>query len=226
MTRPLSVPLSTERLRAAWADLNARYFRAALPPIAIVWSRRLTASAALFTSLAGPRTPAPAQPAEAFTRRTIRLSLPLLRDQSEREILATLAHEMIHQWQFDVLKRRPNHGPDFRRKMAELNRDGWGITISHTLDEAVQALAKYKWRCRQCGLLYQRQRRTIRPRRHRCGTCMGSLVEISSLQENPSVPHRNELTPPDLTPQVPPRPGRRKSSAGPVVQLNLNFSAL
>jgi predicted SprT family Zn-dependent metalloprotease len=108
--------------------------------------------------------------------------LPLLRDQSEHEIMGTLAHEMIHQWQFDVLKRRPNHGPDFRRMMRTMNRDGLDITISHALDNAVRSLAKFAWRCRECGRDYHRQRRTIRPSRHRCGACRGRLKEVSPME--------------------------------------------
>jgi predicted SprT family Zn-dependent metalloprotease len=100
--------------------------------------------------------------------------------QADQEFLGTLAHEMIHQWQFDILKRRPNHGPDFRRKMVEMNRAGLGVTISHALDETVQALAKYVWRCLGCGMVYHRQRRTIRPSRHRCGCCCGALQELMS----------------------------------------------
>ena len=55
--------------------------------------------------------------------------------------MTTLAHEMIHQWQYDILKRRPNHGQDFRRMMARMNLDGLGITIYHSLGKAVTALA-------------------------------------------------------------------------------------
>ncbi|MDE3118233.1 MAG: SprT-like domain-containing protein [Nitrospirota bacterium] len=160
--------------------MNLRYFDGGLPPIEIVWSRRLTASAGLFVSHGGPR----ALPA-GLRRRRIRLSAPLLRDGSpvaEREVLATLAHEMIHQWQFDILKRRPNHGPDFRRKMEDMNRAGLGVTVRHDLTEAVQRLAKYAWRCLDCGRTYERQRRTIEPRRHRCGSCRGALGEISPAQ--------------------------------------------
>ncbi|MEW6543969.1 MAG: SprT-like domain-containing protein [Nitrospirota bacterium] len=165
-----------DRLRAFWADLNARYFRNVLPPIEIGWSDRLTASAGMFSSRSGPRCPDPAG------RRCIRLSVPLLHDQPEAELLGTLAHEMIHQWQFDVLKRRPNHGPDFLRKMAEMNRDGLGITVRHSLDEAVAKLAAYAWRCLACGQVYRRQRRTIRPSRHRCGACLGTLAEVRPAQ--------------------------------------------
>jgi predicted SprT family Zn-dependent metalloprotease len=131
----------------------------------------------MFVSRVGPRTPE-----AGSARRCIRLSVPLLQHPSratEQELLGTLAHEMIHQWQFDILKRRPNHGPDFRRKMVEMNRKGLGVTISHALDEAVLALAKYAWRCLGCGKVYQRQRRTIRPSRHRCGCCRGALRLLS-----------------------------------------------
>ena len=86
---------------------------------------------------------------------------------------------MIHQWQFDVLKRRPNHGPDFLRKMTEMNRDGTlAITIYHSLQKEVLALARFAWRCRECGRVYRRQRKTIEPRHHQCGSCRGALQEL------------------------------------------------
>ena len=94
------------------------------------------------------------------------LSAPLLRDQSKEEIIRTLAHEMIHQWQYDVKKRWPNHGPDFQEVMARMNRDGLGITVRHSLNEQVDRLTRYAWQCRDCGMTYRRQRRTISPARH------------------------------------------------------------
>ena len=170
-------PISSHDLQAAWSSFNARYFDASLPPIAIHWSRRLTASAGMFVSHVGPRTRM--TDGHRQTVRLIRLSVPLLAGQSETEILGTLAHEMIHQWQFDRLKRRPNHGADFRRIMAAMNRDGLHITIRHSLDEAVDRLARYHWRCQKCGRDYRRHRKTIRPSRHRCGACLGHLRELS-----------------------------------------------
>ena len=99
--------------------------------------------------------------------------------------MTTLAHEMIHQWQYDILKRRPNHGQDFRRMMARMNLDGLGITIYHSLGKEVTALAKYAWRCQQCGSIYRRQRRTIQPRRHLCGACRGPLRECAVVPDEP-----------------------------------------
>src|SRR3982751_4026138 len=102
--------LSSEQLQTHWRALNARFFADQLPPIVIVWSRRLTASVGMFVSRGGPKTPLLAH--SARPRREIRLSLPLLERlahrtaYAEQELRNTLAHEMIHQWQFDILKRR------------------------------------------------------------------------------------------------------------------------
>lgn len=178
--------LSTEELQARWRELNARYFSGMLPPITIVWSRRLTASIGMFVSRGGPRSPHSDGPGRS--RREIRLSRPLLERLADRtafaeqELLNTLAHEMIHQWQFDVLKRRPNHGMDFLRKMTEMNRSGEvAITTYHSLQKEVLALSRFAWRCRDCGHVYRRQRRTIEPKRHHCGHCSGSLQELPVL---------------------------------------------
>lgn len=186
--------LTPEYLQATWADLNGRYFRQALPPIRILWSSRLTASMGLFYSRFGPRSRAagggPADP----DRRVIRLSLPLFRQlyanrlPGDRELISTLAHEMIHQWQYDILKRRPNHGADFRRMMHRMNQDWLGITVYHSLDKEVDSFARYAWRCQQCGYLYRRQRRTIQPRRHQCGACRGALKELKPSEAGPDLP--------------------------------------
>jgi predicted SprT family Zn-dependent metalloprotease len=162
-----------EELQARWAELNARYFDSRLPPIAIVCSRRLTSSAGMFRAKHGPR----AQQALTHENdRAIRLSVPLLASEPATEVIGTLAHEMIHQWQYDVLKKRVNHGADFHRMMATMNRDGMHITVKHDLD-GVEAFLKYSWQCETCGHTYRRQRRTIK-KKHRCGKCRGQLNEI------------------------------------------------
>jgi predicted SprT family Zn-dependent metalloprotease len=206
-----TAPVTLERLRAHWTDLNTRYFGGGLPSIEIVWSARLTSSAGMFVSHAGPRSRDDGHDGRA--RRLIRLSTPLLQNLSERELLTTLAHEMIHQWQFDVRKRRPDHGPDFLEKMDAMNRDGLKITIHHTLDEEVSAFMTYAWRCLECGQDYQRQRRTIRPKDHRCGACRGPLGEVlpGKLQRK-----RRRIRPQHRSVQYRP---------SPFVQLELPFTA-
>ncbi|MCP9441720.1 MAG: SprT-like domain-containing protein [Nitrospira sp.] len=199
--RPLSPSDSFSRnvLQQEWTRLNHRYFADLLPPISIIWSRRLTSSVGMFASRGGPRT---RLPGPAFSHREIRLSLPLFErlaartQYMEQELLNTLAHEMIHQWQFDVLKRRPNHGPDFLRKMTEMNRSGEvAVTIYHSLQPEVLSLVRFAWRCRTCGRIYQRQRNTIDPRRHHCGICRGTLDELCNEDAARHSPIRSNGTP-------------------------------
>ncbi len=179
MESPIPIPPSDRDLQALWARYNEQYFSGALTPIPIVWSARLTSSVGMFVSRTGPRCPPERAAAAGTDRRCIRLSSKLLKQPGrEREIALTLAHEMIHQWQYDVLKRRPNHGPDFRRMMDRMNEDGLGVTLYHALGRDVDALARYVWRCEHCGYLYRRQRRTIRPHMHYCGACQGPLSEL------------------------------------------------
>ena len=178
---------SSEPLLTIWADFNSRYFRGALLPIRIVWSRRLTSSAGMFVCRTGPRHANAGATDDHSRRRCIKLSAVLLQGNQphqDHETQMTLAHEMIHQWQYDILKRRPNHGVDFRRMMARMNEQGLGITIYHSLGTQVTALAKYAWRCQQCGSIYRRQRRTIQPRRHSCGACRGLLRELAVLEDD------------------------------------------
>jgi predicted SprT family Zn-dependent metalloprotease len=202
MIRP-SPPLTSPELIDIWNDLNARYFDGVLPPVAIVWSARLTSSVGMFVSRTGPRSSWRDTSLPHAAKREIRLSAPLLAPLMARsafgrnELVNTVAHEMIHQWQYDVLKRRPNHGSDFLRKMREMNRDGMvAVTVYHTLKTEVQALSRFAWRCGRCGRIYRRQRRTIQPRRHHCGSCRGSLQEVPSEDlPNPSAENHGTTSP-------------------------------
>lgn len=204
---PLDVPLSAEGLRSIWQALNASYFQQRLPAIEIQWSTRLTSSAGLFLSQTGPRTSRVAPEERHGKGRVIRLSVPLLRGRPLADIRTILAHEMIHQWQFDVKKWCPSHGREFRRIMALMNADGLEITIYHTLGE--EAIAKFTWRCVRCGHVYHRQRNTLSTKRHRCGWCRGLLQEISG---TPSLMR---------TPQETVRPQPLKGSGS--IQLTFDF---
>ena len=175
---PITIPLSVEQLQTIWQALNELYFGNRLPSIEIQWSTRLTASAGLFRSRTGPRTSRVAPEERHGKGRVIRLSVPLLSGQSFEEIRGTLAHEMIHQWQFDVKKCCPSHGREFRRVMALMNADGLGITIYHTLAAEAPSSPKFTWRCAWCGHAYHRQRHTLSTKRHRCGWCRGPLQEM------------------------------------------------
>ncbi|MDT3778618.1 SprT-like domain-containing protein [Nitrospira sp. MA-1] len=161
-----------------WQRLAHDFFENRLPRISIEWSTRLTASAGLFVSQIGPRSWWASREYRQGAARVIRLSAPLLRDQPEEELKRTLAHEMIHQWQFDIRKHRPSHGAEFREMMHRMNAAGLGVTVRHQLNVAVQRHHRYAWQCLQCGMAYHRQRRTIIPARHICSRCRGRLIEV------------------------------------------------
>jgi predicted SprT family Zn-dependent metalloprotease len=165
-----------------WRDLACRFFENRLPAITIEWSSRLTASAGLFVSQVGPRSRWVSSAYRHGAARVIRLSAPLLRGEPEAELQGTLAHEMIHQWEFDIRKRRPSHGQTFREMMDRMNEAGLGITIRHQLNKTVETLNRYAWECVRCGMAYHRQRRTIMPARHLCSRCRGALVEVPLIQ--------------------------------------------
>ena len=222
----LSLLISSEGLQARWQHLNARYFAGSLAPIEIVWSQRLTASVGMFTCHEGPKTFY--APGVTNGRREIRLSLPLFEQlaartpYAEQELLNTLAHEMIHQWQFDVLRRRPDHGLEFLRKMTQMNRSGEvAVTTYHSLEKEVVALSKFAWRCRDCGRLYRRHRRTIQPKRHHCGVCRGQLQELVSptqLVEDRPTPYPSY--PLDLLPRSPKPAGLGRAPEQLTLDLN------
>lgn len=222
MTFPFHLPScslpSSEKIQHLWQELADRYFEARLPLISIVWSPRLTASAGMFVSRLGPRNRSVPVAVRQGASRVIRLSAPLLRGQPLEEVVRTLAHEMIHQWQFDIRQRRPDHGRDFLSMMHRMNQDGLGVSLYHHLDEAVQAWNRYAWRCVQCGYEYQRQRRTIRPKRHRCGQCGGQLEEsnlnVAGLQVTVEPKPSRELVPPSQ---------EKKSQTQDIGQLTLPF---
>ena len=96
-----SPPVTSQHLTQMWSALNERYFGGLLPPIDLVWSRRLTSSVGLFVTRRGPRPQIDRDGLRPPTRREIRLSLPLLQqvvqqsEYGEQEIRSTLAHEMI-----------------------------------------------------------------------------------------------------------------------------------
>jgi hypothetical protein len=79
------------------------------------------------------------------------------------------------------------------RKMTQMNRSGEvAVTTYHSLEKEVMALSKFAWRCRDCGRLYRRHRRTIQPKHHHCGACRGPLEELVSptqLIEDRSTPY-------------------------------------
>lgn len=80
----------------------------------------------------------------------IRLSEPLLKLRSRKDLVETLLHEMIHAWNFvrGVLEENGGHGQNFLAKMHEINRQaGTNISVYHTFRDEVEIYKKHWWRC-------------------------------------------------------------------------------
>lgn len=56
-------------------------------------------------------------------------------DRSEYTYCNTILHEMIHVYQYQVLNVCDGHGDSFTKKMKEINKYGWEISIKETTDE-------------------------------------------------------------------------------------------
>ena len=117
--RPTTTPRRPHRPRAEDAELlralvewhgryNAEHFGGRLRPVAVRISRRMRSRLGHYTAA----TPA-GDPAE------IAIGLAHLRRHGWEEVLHTLLHEMVHQWQ-DETGRAIDHGAGFRAKAREV----------------------------------------------------------------------------------------------------------
>lgn len=144
----------------------------------------MTSSLGVFVGYRGASLSVPPGEKGRVERCLIRLSSPLFQNLSATPLLAdtalheTIAHEMIHQWQFQVLHKTPNHGTTFRQLMHQMNAAGLAVSVYHRYAVHTRRLIRFVWACQACGLQYPRQRKSIDPRHHRCGRCRGMLVQI------------------------------------------------
>lgn len=80
----------------------------------------------------------------------IRLSEPLLKLRSRKDLVETLLHEMIHAWNFirGISEENGGHGRNFLGKMHEINKlAGTNISVYHTFHDEVNLYKKHWWRC-------------------------------------------------------------------------------
>tara|TARA_Y100001968_G_C19255255_1_gene666464 strand:- start:218 stop:766 length:549 start_codon:yes stop_codon:yes gene_type:complete len=61
------------------------------------------------------------------------LSKPVLENLPQKALMSTLCHEMIHAWIDLVLKVEEAHGPNFHKRMAEINasQSDFHVTVRH-----------------------------------------------------------------------------------------------
>lgn len=121
-----------------FAVYNDLYFEGKLGCVRLEWSKRMTTCAGIFYTKS--------------TEYIIRLSEPLLKFRTIKEIKETLLHEMIHAWvqieRLDQSDDRSGHGYNFKTKMYDINKStGFNITVYHTFHDEVDYYKKHVWRC-------------------------------------------------------------------------------
>ena len=84
----------------------------------------------------------------------MRLSHPLLKYRSNNELYETLLHELIHGWIWLTKTRkernigRDGHGPDFIKKMNEINAEtGLQLSVYHKFRDEVYKAQEHVWLC-------------------------------------------------------------------------------
>ncbi len=94
------------------------------------------------------------------TKREIVLSKPLLRLLPTNAVESTLCHEMIHAWVDIVLGIEEGHGPNFLRRMHEINssQNEFTVSVRHRFPVPKEA-PKWLAVCRSCGFRVHYRRR-------------------------------------------------------------------
>lgn len=121
-------------------NFNIKFFNGKLGCVELEWSKRMYQCAGI-----------------CYSRRSrgqmscvIRLSEPLLKLRSRKELIETLLHEMIHAFNFirGIMEANGGHGQNFIAKMQEINRiAGTNISVYHSFHDEVELYKKHWWRC-------------------------------------------------------------------------------
>jgi len=87
------------------------------------------------------------------------LSKPVLENLPEKALMSTLCHEMIHAWIDLVLKVEESHGPNFYKRMAEINssQSDFQVTVRHSFPTA-KTTPKWLATCPLCRKSFRYRR--------------------------------------------------------------------
>ena len=136
--------------------LNRQYFQnslveRAVPRVSVRWSDgRMRTTAGLYkrkTNFFGVKAG------------EIILSRPVLENLPEKALISTLCHEMIHAWIDLVLKVEEVHGPNFMKRMAEINssQTDFQVTVRHSFPVS-KKIPKWVATCPSCKRSFSYQR--------------------------------------------------------------------
>ncbi|KAL5281369.1 SPRTN family protein [Megaselia abdita] len=130
----------TPDVHSLFGAFNSKFFQSRLHCVELEWSKRMYSCAGI-----------------CYSRRnrmgqqvTIRLSEPLLKLRSRKDLVETLLHEMIHAYCFVLNIREGNggHGPNFKKIMFGINKvAGTNITVYHSFHDEVDVYKTHVWRC-------------------------------------------------------------------------------
>ena len=87
------------------------------------------------------------------------LSKPVLENLPETALTSTLCHEMIHAWIDLVLKVEEAHGPNFHKRMAEINSSqaDFQVTVRHSFPIS-KKVPKWVATCPSCEKIFRYRR--------------------------------------------------------------------
>ena len=136
--------------------LNRKYFQNSLyeeglPRVSVRWSDgRMRSTAGMYrrkTNIFG------------LKDSEIILSKPVLENLPEKALISTLCHEMIHAWIDLVLKVEEAHGPNFHRRMEEINSSqaDFQVTVRHSFPLS-KKLPKWVATCSLCNRSFNYRR--------------------------------------------------------------------
>ena len=137
-------------------ELNRQYFQSSLfekgvPIVSVRWSDgRMRTTAGIYrrkTNFFGVKTS------------EIILSKPVLENLPQRALMSTLCHEMIHAWIDLVLQVEEAHGPNFRRRMSDINssQTDFQVTVRHSFP-TLQKNPKWVATCPSCNKNFRYRR--------------------------------------------------------------------
>jgi len=128
--------------------LNRQYFQNSLlekgvPRVSVRWSDgRMRTTAGIYrrkTNFLG------------LKASEIILSKPVLENLPEQALMSTLCHEMIHAWIDLILKVEEAHGPNFYKRMEEINssQTDFQVTVRHSFPISMK-IPKWVATCPSC----------------------------------------------------------------------------
>ncbi|GAB0099422.1 uncharacterized protein DMENIID0001_152790 [Sergentomyia squamirostris] len=148
----------TPDVHALFRAFDSRFFKSKLQCVQLEWSKRMYNCAGICyqrTNRLGKSC-------------VIRLSEPLLKLRTRKDLVETLLHEMIHAYCFVQGIREGNggHGPTFCEIMRSINKvAGTNISVYHSFYDEVNLYKTHVWRCngvcQHRGPFYGYVRRTM-----------------------------------------------------------------